>query len=155
MKLSATRIFGFALAILVCTVLAFVLVKPEVVPAPVKARLPLDSGLTSFEFLGCSGNWTIDDPSPQVWLVGRSGKATFLVRHPAGCGYSSAVAPSARFNGAELHLDYELVSEGGDLAACLCEYWATFTPKSVPGKIVRVTFDGHDARMMGSLANRR
>lgn len=155
MKLSATRIFGFALAILVCGGLAFALAKPDAVPEPIKARLTGNSNLASFEFLGCSGDWTTEDPAPQVWRTGNGQRTTFLVRHPAECGYSAGTDPSARIRGAELHLDYALVSEGGDLAACLCEYWATFSLKSTPDKIVRVTFDGRDARMMGALAERR
>jgi hypothetical protein len=155
MKPSPFRIIGFVLTLLACGGLAFTLAKPDAVPEPIKARLSADSGLTSFEFLGCSGNWMIDNPVPQVWLAGSTRKATFLVRHPATCGYTAGIHPRARVSSGELHLDYEPVNEGDDLAACLCEYWASFSLKSVPDKIVRVTFAGKEAQMMGHLAERR
>lgn len=155
MKLSPARILGLAFAIVACGGLALVLAKPDAVPDRIKARLPGNSNLASFEFLGCSGDWTTEDPAPQVWRTNNRQGATFLVRHPASCGYSTGIDPSSRIRGAELHLDYTLVSESGDLAACLCEYWATFSLKSAPDKIVRVTVDGRDARMMGSLADHR
>ena len=86
MKLSPARILGLAFAILICGGLAFVLATPDAVPDPIKARLPGDTNLASFEFLGCSGDWTIEDPAPQVWRTGNKQGTTFLVRHPAACG---------------------------------------------------------------------
>lgn len=155
MKFSIPRIFAMALAIALFCGMSFLLAYPKLVPAPIKARLPGDSGLTSFEFMGCSGTWPIEEASPQMWLIDRSHKPTLLIRHPDTCGYTAAERPRAWVDGGHIQLYYEPISENGDLAACICEYWATFTMDSMPEKVVRITLNGRDAKVMGHLANSR
>lgn len=155
MKFSIPRIFTMALAIALFGGALFLFSYPNVVPAPVKARLPGDSGLASFEFMGCSGTWPLEEATPQVWLINRSRKPTLLVRHPDTCGYTAAERPRAWIASGHIQLYHEPISENGTLAACFCEYWTTFTMDSLQEKVVRITLNGRDAKLMGHLANRR
>jgi len=154
MKFSLCRISILALAILGAGTFAVMKLKPEVVPEPVKIALAPSSNLKSFEFLGCSGDWTDEKIEPQAWMPGRKGKITFLIKHPADCGYTIASNPKAIVSGTSIDFSYSMSNDDGSLAACYCEYWAEFELKSTPDKVTKISFDGAPARLMGDLGER-
>lgn len=118
------------------------------------AELPAASNLRSFEFLGCSGDWEEDEIVPQAWRAGRKNKTTFLVRHPADCGYTVGSDPRATISGTRIDLSYSMSNESGDIAACFCEYWAAFELRSLPARITKITINGQQAKLMGDLRER-
>lgn len=152
MKVSLWRISFFTLAILGASAYALSRAKPELVPEPVKAAFPASANLESFEFLGCSGDWIDEKIQPQAWRAGRKGKITFLIKHPADCGYTIGTNPNARIDGSSVDFSYSMSNDDGALAACYCEYWASFELKSAPEKITKISINGSDARLMSSLA---
>lgn len=153
MKIPILRSMALAVVLLASSACVFSKANPELVPEPAKAALPAASNLASFEFLGCSGDWSGKDFQPRVWRAGRKGKTTFLIQHPAACGYTTATGPAARIAGGSIEFSYSMSNEHGMLAACLCEYWASFELESVPDKIEAVSINGEDARLMSDLAD--
>jgi hypothetical protein len=116
---------------------------------------PASGGLIkSFEYLGCSGDWTDDGNTPEVWRTGGKGGVFYLVRHADTCGYTIGSKPFARLSGSKLELGYELSNEDGPMAACPCEYWAKFELTVKPAKVSEVAVNGTKARLKGSLAER-
>ena len=154
MKISAVRISVISVVLLLASAYGISKAKPELVPAPVREIVSADSNLKSFEFLGCSGDWTDQKIEPQVWRAGKKGKITFLAKHPADCGYTIGDKPKATVSGAVVDLSYSMSNDDGALAACYCEYWATFELKSAPDKITKITVNGEDAQLMSSLSER-
>ena len=110
--------------------------------------------IKSFEFLGCSGDWTDEGNDPDVWRTGSERGTYFLVRHADTCGYTIGSKPAAKIQGTSLELSYELSNTSGMLAACPCEYWAKFELTDVPAKLDAVSVNGAKARLKGSLAER-
>jgi hypothetical protein len=98
--------------------------------------------------------WPSDDGTSEVWGFGSEQPVRILVRHVNTCGYTIGSNPTARIDGDVLEIAYELSNTSGELAACECEYWATFELSRVPDKIERVSFNGADARLNGTLAGR-
>lgn len=127
---------------------------PNSAAAPANLALPLSSGLRSFEFLGCSGDWEEDSTVPQAWRAGRKDKVTFLIRHPADCGYTIGSDAKAKISGSKVDLSYAMSNESGDLAACYCEYWASFELLSAPQRVTQVSINGETAKLMGDLRER-
>jgi len=119
------------------------------------ARPEGSSGLVkSFEFLGCSGDWTDERNTPDVWRTGNEHSTYFLVRHADTCGYTIGSKPTAKIQGGSLELSYELSNTSGMLAACPCEFWAKFELTDTPDKLETVSVNGVEARLKGSLAER-
>ena len=114
----------------------------------------LKGHIKSFEFLGCSGDWTDEDGAPNVWRTGSERRTYFLVRHADTCGYTIGSKPTAKLVGDSLELSYELSNTSGMLAACECEYWAKFELTDTPPKLKMVSVNGAEARLKGSLAER-
>lgn len=130
-------------------------------PEPVQTQAPKSGTSASagglikrFEYLGCSGDWTDEDNTPEVWRTGSRDGVYYLVRHADTCGYTIGSKPFARLSGTRLELGYELSNEGGPLAACPCEYWAKFELAVMPGRLSEVSVNGTRARLKGSLAER-
>jgi hypothetical protein len=120
-----------------------------------KARPESPSGLVkSFEFLGCSGDWTDEGNTPDVWRTGNEHATYFLVRHADTCGYTIGSKPAAKIQGGSLELSYELSNTNGMLAACPCEFWAKFELTDTPDKLETISVNGVEARLKGSLAER-
>ena len=154
MKISGLRVLGITIALLALSTYAISKVKPELVPEPVRLALPASSNLKSFEFLGCSGDWTAEKIQPQAWQAGRKGKVTLLLKHPETCGYSIGSNPKASIVGDSIDLSYSMSNDNGALAACYCEYWASFELKSLPEKISKISINGAEAELMSSLSER-
>ena len=154
MKISILRISIFTFALLAASAYALSRTKPDLVPEPIKSALPASSGLQSFEFLGCSGDWTAEKIEPQAWRAGRKGKTTFLIKHPADCGYTIGTDPKAKVVGSSIDFSYSMSNDSGALASCYCEYWASFELKSPPEKISKISINGEDAELMSDLAER-
>jgi hypothetical protein len=154
MKMSAWRISIFVLALLAVSAYAILKGKPELVPVSIKAVLPASSNIESFQFLGCSGDWNDEKIQPQAWRVGKKGKTTFLIKHPADCGYTMGADPKAKIIGSSIDFSYSMSNDNGALAACYCEYWASFELKSTPGKITKISINGADAKLMSGLSGR-
>jgi len=108
----------------------------------------------SFEFLGCSGDWTDEGNTPDVWRTNSEHATYFLVRHGDTCGYTIGSNPAAKFQRGSLELRYELSNTSGLLAACPCEYWARFELADMPDKIEKISVNGVEARFKGGLAER-
>ena len=120
-----------------------------------KAKSEGANGLVrSFEFLGCSGDWTDEGNTPDVWRTGSEHGTYFLVRHADTCGYTIGSKPAAKIQGTSLELSYELSNTSGMLAACPCEFWARFELSDAPEKLEKISVNGVDARLKGSLAER-
>ena len=154
MKISTIRIAVISAVLLLASAYGISKARPELVPEPVREVLPSDSNLKSFEFLGCSGDWTDEKIQPQVWRTGRKNKITFLAKHPADCGYTIGDKPKAIISDTTVDLSYSMSNDDGTLAACYCEYWATFELKSAPDKVTKVSVNGEDAQLMSSLSER-
>ncbi|MGH8061578.1 MAG: hypothetical protein ACREO7_06140 [Pseudoxanthomonas sp.] len=154
MKVSRLRIIAFTIALLALSTYALSKVNPDLVPEPIRTALPAASNLQSFEFLGCSGDWTDEKIQPQAWQTGRKGKITLLIKHPETCGYTIGTNPKASIIGSSVDLSYSMSNDDGALAACYCEYWASFELKSTPEKISKISINGADAALMSSLPER-
>lgn len=154
MKISWLRVFGITIALLALSTYAISRAKPELVPEPVRSALPASSNLRSFEFLGCSGDWTAEKIQPQAWQAGRKGKATLLIKHPETCGYTIGKDPKASIVGESIDLKYTMTNDDGALAACYCEYWASFELKAMPERISKISINGVKAELMSSLSER-
>ena len=110
--------------------------------------------IDSFEFLGCSGDWTDSELSPEIWRMGSASGTTYLVRHPATCGANVARGERATFSNGTLDLHYEPYSKDGVYAMCMCEFWAKFSFRSESTEVRSATFDSQPARLKGSWAER-
>lgn len=152
MKVSAWQTFAFALVLLGVSAYAVSKGKHAPVLEPTKTGLPAASNLQSFEFLGCSGDWADEKLQPQAWRADKKGKTTFLIKHPADCGYSIATNPEARIVGSSIDFSYSMSNDDGALATCYCGYWATFELKSAPDKITKISINGEEARLMSGLS---
>ena len=106
--------------------------------------------IDSFEFLGCSGDWTDKEFSPEIWRMGSASGTTYLVRHPATCGANVARGAKVTIRNGVLDLHYELYSKDGVYAMCDCEFWAKFTLRTEPPEVRSATFDAQAARLKGS-----
>lgn len=106
--------------------------------------------ISSFEFLGCSGDWSDKEVTPEIWRMGSASGMTYLVRHPATCGANVARGEKATFHEGVLNLQYEPYSKEGVYAACMCEFWAKFSFRNEPEGIHSATFDAHAARLKGA-----
>ncbi len=106
--------------------------------------------ISSFEFLGCSGDWNDKEVSPEIWRMGSANGMTYLVRHPATCGANVARGEKATFRDGVLDLSYEPYSKDDIYAACMCEFWAKFTFLKEPAAVRSATFDGQRARLKGA-----
>lgn len=151
MKFSVIRIPVIAFSLMIGGAYAFSSARPELVPESVKAAFSSTPTLKSFEFLGCSGEWTDMKPRPQVWLAGRKNKFTFLVKHPADCGYTSGLEPRVKIMESAIELGYSMSNDDGVVASCTCEYWALFELDSVPDTLAKISLNGEDAQLMGGL----
>lgn len=154
MRVSAIRISVITISLITAGAYAILNVRPELVPAPAMAAFSASSNLKSFEFLGCSGDWKDDKLQPRVWRTGRKDKITFLISHPADCGYTIGSDPKARIKDSVVALSYSMSNDNGVFAACYCEYWASFELKSAPDKITKISVNGDDAHLMGGLSER-
>lgn len=110
--------------------------------------------IDSFQFLGCSGDWQGGGPSADVWRAGSSRGITYLVRHADTCGADAARNPKASLANGVLDLQYEAYSTSDVYAACLCEYWATFTFKADQDSVDSATFRGRAANLKGEWPRR-
>ena len=115
---------------------------------------PAGVQLKSFEYLGCSGDWTDEGNTPEVWRAGGKHGVYYLVRHADTCGYTIGSKPFAKLSGATLALGYTLGNENGPMAACPCEYWARFELAVEPGRLSEISVNGVKARLKGGLAER-
>jgi hypothetical protein len=116
------------------------------------SRVQTGTGLlTEFEYLGCAGDWNEDTYAPEVTRSESAEPISFLVRNADTCGYDTAEKPKAELDGDTLELRYTLSSSGGDMAACYCEYRARFVVAELPEDIRKVSVNGKDARIKGSL----
>lgn len=107
-----------------------------------------DGGLLiRFQYLGCKGDWNDDTLSPEVFRTASGTSTTLLVRNAASCGYDVASKPEAAWNGKSLALRYTLDSDGGDMAACMCEYRARFEVATPLDAFKDVSVNGQDARV--------
>jgi len=114
------------------------------------SEVPIDS----FEFLGCSGDWTDKDYSPDIWRMGSNTGTTYLVRHPATCGADAGRGASATFSAGTLNLHYEPYSRNDLYASCDCEFWAKFTFQAEHSEVRSATFDAQAAHLKGSWPER-
>lgn len=108
----------------------------------------------SFEFLGCSGDWTDKDYSPEIWRMGSNAGTTYLVRHPGTCGANTGRNPEATLSSGTLNLHYDLYNPDEVYAMCSCEFWAKFSFRSEPSPVTSATFDARTARLKGSWPER-
>jgi hypothetical protein len=152
MKISALLISTVTVTLVFAAAYAISGIPPKRVAEPAKAAFPTASNIKSFEFLGCSGDWTDEKIEPQVWRAGKKGKTTFLTKHPADCGYTTGNSPKAVVSGSTLELSYTLSNDDGVLAACYCEYWAAFELKSAPDTVAKIKINGRDAQLMSGLS---
>jgi len=138
--------------------LAILLVTLGIAIAGLAAFAAVQSGdsvaIDSFEFLGCSGDWTDEDYSPEIWRMGSNAGTTYLVRHPGTCGANTARNAKASFSSGTLNLHYELYNPDEVYAICSCEFWAKFTFRSEAYPVVDATFDARAARLKGSWSER-
>jgi hypothetical protein len=155
MKTSALLISTVTVALVFAAAYALSGTPPERVSEPAKAAFSTASNIESFEFLGCSGDWTDEKIEPQVWRAGQKGKTTFLTKHPADCGYTTGNSPKAVVSGSALELSYTLSNDDGVFAACYCEYWAAFELKSALGSVSKIKVNGRDAQLMSGLSERQ
>jgi hypothetical protein len=107
--------------------------------------------LTEFEYLGCEGDWNEETYAPEVARSESAEPISFLVRNADTCGYDTADKPEAELDGDTLELRYTLSSSGGYVAACYCEYRARFVVSALPEGIRKVSVNGDDARIKGTL----
>lgn len=107
--------------------------------------------LTEFEYLGCEGDWMETTYAPEVTPSRSDGRFSLLVRNADTCGYDTADKPEAELDGDTLELRYSLSSSSGYAAACICEYRARFVVSVPPEGIRKVSVNGEDARIKGTL----
>ena len=117
---------------------------------------PTDNSVAidSFEFLGCSGDWTDKDVSPEIWRMSATVGTTYLVRHSGTCGASAGRKANASITSGVLSLRYEAYNPDGVYAMCECELWAKFTFRSESSPVASATFNGSAARLKGSWPER-
>jgi hypothetical protein len=112
----------------------------------------LPNNIKSFEFLGCSGSWSDENPSPQVWRIGRKDKTIYLLKHREICGLTIGKNPRAKIDGATIDFNYDLYNENDAVSPCVCEYWAMFELKSNPENVKKILFNWQEAKMMSGLS---
>jgi hypothetical protein len=105
--------------------------------------------LTSFEALGCSGDWSATSGRPTVWRLTKDRGVSFLVRHSAMCGLKGG-KPRVSWNDRVPDLDYTMTSlVDGIVVMCECEYWAKFEFGDEALAIKRITFAGAEPELAG------
>jgi len=138
--------------------LAILLITLGIAVAGLTAFAAVRSGdsvaIDSFEFLGCSGDWTDEDYSPEIWRMGSNVGTTYLVRHPGTCGANTGRNAKASLSSGSLNLQYELYNPDEVYAMCSCEFWAKFTFRSESSPVTSATFDARAARLKGSWPER-
>jgi len=110
--------------------------------------------IDSFEFLGCSGDWTEKEWRAEIWRMGSSTGTTYLVRHPDTCGSDTSRNAKATLKDGVLDLQYEPYSSDGVYAACPCEFWAKFTFKSEAHPVRSATFRQSESTLKGAWPER-
>lgn len=110
--------------------------------------------LKSFEFLGCSGDWTEENHEPEIWKMGSNNGLTFLVRHPSTCGADAGEKPAFTIESGTLNLTYEPYSTIGMYASCECEFWAKFTFAQDLPTVKSATFNKQKSRLKGEWPER-
>ncbi|MWV13567.1 hypothetical protein F3I62_15805 [Pseudomonas sp. R-28-1W-6] len=110
--------------------------------------------LKSFEFLGCSGDWTEENHQPEIWKMGSDNGLTFLVRHPSSCGSDAGRNPSFNIESGNLNLAYEPYSTIDMYAFCECEFWAKFTFAENLPTVKSATFKNEKSRLKGEWPER-
>jgi hypothetical protein len=110
--------------------------------------------LKSFEFLGCSGDWTEENHEPEIWKMGSDNGLTFLVRHPSSCGADAGRNPAFKIDSGTLDLTYEPYSTVGMYAFCECEFWAKFTFAQDLPTVKSATFKKEKSRLKGEWSER-
>ena len=95
------------------------------------ASSPDDEFGLEFRYLGCN-DWPENRPyETSIVALPSSVGITYQVSDPAACGYS-AREPKYKIVGDTLSLSYDLFTESGMLAACMCEYKSQFHFRSNP-----------------------
>ncbi|WP_077038387.1 hypothetical protein [Pelomonas sp. KK5] len=96
-----------------------------------------------FEFLGCKGDWPVDEPiRASVSRQAEGSRVSFLVRDPVDCGLK-VDKPSYQLSGPALQLSYEIHADG-PVAACYCEYRSRYTFSRLPAQVKTVDFAHRD-----------
>ena len=114
----------------------------------------LEVTIDSFEFLGCSGDWTEDEWRAEIWRMGSSNGTTYLVRHPDSCGSDTSRNAKATLKDGVLNLEYEPYSSKDIYASCPCEFWAKFTFKTEPHVVRSAKFRNGEATLKGAWPER-
>ena len=130
---------------------ALILLNPE---AFADKQNPKNVALKSFEFLGCSGDWTEENHQPEIWKMGSDNGLTFLVRHPSSCGSDAGRNPSFKIDSGNLDLAYEPYSTIGMYAFCEREFWAKFTFAENLPTVKSATFKNEKSRLKGEWPER-
>ena len=93
-----------------------------------------------FRFFGCNDDWPTDRPYEAFVQSSEVGSSvTYRISDPAACGYSVR-HPRYKLLGDTLSLSYDLYTQNGEVAACICEYKSEFRFSTNP-KAQHVVFD--------------
>lgn len=155
MNISRIFIYSFVLAIITGSALLFVKLYSAYESPYDKEDFSQQQNIKSFEFLGCSGSWSGERLTPQVWRIGSKNKTVFLLKHPEMCGLTIGTNPRANIDGTTINFIYDLYNDNNSVSPCECEYWVKFELKSNPEKVKKILFNWQEAQMMSGQPERK
>ena len=109
--------------------------------------------IESFQFLGCQGEWPMEERLYEVRRTPVGGTVAYVVTNQDTCGSDGAKDAHAYLVGDVLDLCYVPYYTSGSYVACSCKYAARFTFKeSIAPRSAK--FNGRKVRLAGSWAGR-